>query len=147
MTFEYKKIYHKKYKYELIQSCEVFTKFMPHKDIITDFYSFSTIFFRECEPVAWLSIKEGYRWDGASGPTIDTESTMRASCVHDALYQMIRNKELPYSDKYNADKELRILMREDCQSKTFIGKLWNKFRSGYYYYGVKLFGGRHCKPI
>lgn len=35
-------------------------------------------------------IKVGYAWDGASGPTIDTLSSMRCSLVHDVLYQLMR---------------------------------------------------------
>ena len=37
-----------------------------------------------------LTIKYGYAWDGASGPTRDTKSSMRGSLVHDALYQLGR---------------------------------------------------------
>jgi hypothetical protein len=31
--------------------------------------------------------KEGYRWDGPSGPTIDDETNLRASLFHDIIYQ------------------------------------------------------------
>lgn len=34
-----------------------------------------------------LCIKKGFTW-GASGPTFDTESSRRGSCVHDALYYL-----------------------------------------------------------
>jgi len=37
-----------------------------------------------------IIIRKGYAWDGASGPTIDTKSSMRGSLVHDALYQLMR---------------------------------------------------------
>jgi len=35
-----------------------------------------------------LCIREGYSWDGPSGPAIDTVDFMRGSLVHDALYQL-----------------------------------------------------------
>jgi len=41
-----------------------------------------------------LRIRPGYAWDGASGPTLDTRDTMRASLVHDALYQLMRMQRL-----------------------------------------------------
>ena len=41
---------------------------------------------RVCEVV----VKEGYAWDGASGPTFDTGASMEAALVHDVLYQCMR---------------------------------------------------------
>ena len=41
---------------------------------------------RVCEVV----VKEGYAWDGASGPTFDTRASMEAALVHDVLYQCMR---------------------------------------------------------
>jgi hypothetical protein len=37
-----------------------------------------------------LSFREGYAWDGASGPTIDTTSSYVPSLVHDGFYQLSR---------------------------------------------------------
>ena len=47
-------------------------------------------------PDGVIVIDEGYEWDGASGPTIDTDDTMDGSLVHDILYQLIREGKLPY---------------------------------------------------
>ena len=44
----------------------------------------------ELSSVGRLIIRQGYAWDGASGPVVDTRSVMRASLVHDVLYQMMR---------------------------------------------------------
>ena len=44
-----------------------------------------------------LTVRSGYAWDGASGPTWDTEDTLTPSLVHDALYQAIRAGLLPAS--------------------------------------------------
>ena len=54
-----------------------------------------------------LTIKERYAWDGPSGPTIDTLNFMRGSLVHDAIYQLIRMKELPYGYRKYADLILK----------------------------------------
>lgn len=88
-----------------------------------------------------LQVLRGYCWDGASGPTIDTKSTMRASLAHDACYQLIREKWLPSSvwrdNKAIADTLFYHVLLEDGMSK---------WRAWYYYHAVKLFGDSSCKP-
>lgn len=64
-----------------------------------------------------LTIRKGYAYDGASGPTIDSDSTFIASAVHDALYQLIGFKVLPYSFREKADKWLHELLIRDGMSK------------------------------
>lgn len=61
----------------------------------------------------WLTIFENYPWDGASGPTIDTKSSIRGSLVHDALYEMMRLGLLPQSCFTLANEELRDICKED----------------------------------
>lgn len=78
-----------------------------------------------------LLIRKGYAWDGPSGPTLDTRNFMRASLVHDALYQLIREKFLPSSMRLHADKLLKQLCIED-------GMSW--FRAHYVYLAVHYFG-------
>lgn len=63
-----------------------------------------------------LVIREGYCWDGASGPTWDSPVSMRASLVHDALYQLIRVGVLNAKHKEIADATLEKLLREDGMS-------------------------------
>lgn len=46
-----------------------------------------------------LQIRKGYAWDGASGPTFDTKSSMRASMVHDVFCVAMRDRRLSY-DKW-----------------------------------------------
>lgn len=60
-----------------------------------------------------LTIHEGYSWDGASGPTIDTKSSMRASLVHDALYQLERAGKLGQEWRPVADEVLYQLCIAD----------------------------------
>jgi len=88
-----------------------------------------------------LIFKPGYRWDGASGPTIDTEDTMTASAVHDAYYQLIREKIYPVSFKKIADLELRHIMYSEIlpTDNVFIRILKN-IRAEYYYQSVRIFG-------
>lgn len=61
----------------------------------------------------WLTIFEDYPWDGASGPTWDTSSSVRASLVHDALYEMMRLGLLPQSCFAAANFELYLIAVED----------------------------------
>ena len=60
-----------------------------------------------------LMIRAGYAWDGASGPTVDSKSSMRASLVHDALYQLLRAGKLSPEARAAADKMLEDLCVAD----------------------------------
>jgi hypothetical protein len=84
-----------------------------------------------------LTIKAGYAWDGASGPAIDTDTNMRGSLIHDVLYQMIRERELPESCRAAADDLLKKVCLEDGM---------NPFRAWYFHKAVRLFGGGSAKP-
>ena len=82
-------------------------------------------------PSGAMVIKEGYAWDGPSGPTFDSKSFMRGSLVHDALYQLMREGLLPASCRQAADEELRKVCEEDG--------MWG-LRAWCVYHGVR-FGG------
>ncbi|EMD1211455.1 DUF1353 domain-containing protein [Vibrio sp. Vb1166] len=84
-----------------------------------------------------LTIKKGYAWDGASGPALDTKNIMKASLVHDALYQLMREEVLPQSARKHAD----TLLRETCLEKGM-----SSFRATYTYYGVRVVGGFFSRP-
>lgn len=86
----------------------------------------------ELKPDGTLIIREGYSWDGPSGPAIDTENFMRASLVHDAIYQLIGEGQLPSSRRKDADRTMRDLCNEDGMST--IRRFWT-------YWGVRVFGG------
>jgi len=60
-----------------------------------------------------LTVREGYAWDGPSGPTIDTPSSMRASLVHDALYQLMREELIGMHNRPIADELLYQICIED----------------------------------
>lgn len=61
----------------------------------------------------WLEVFKGWAWDGASGITVDTKSTIRGSGAHDVLYKFIRNGLLPESEKENCDLSLENIMIRD----------------------------------
>jgi len=83
-----------------------------------------------------LTIKAGYLWDGASGPTIDSKSSKRASAGHDVLYELMRTGLLPQDYKAPADQWFRDeLLRH--------GML--KFKVAIWYNGVRYFGKGSCK--
>lgn len=78
-----------------------------------------------------LTISVGYAWDGASGPAIDTDSIMRASLVHDALYQLIRLGVITLADRQRADELLREI--------ALVDGMWPP-RAWWVYAAVRLFG-------
>jgi hypothetical protein len=67
----------------------------------------------ELWPDGTLVISPGYAWDGASGPTYDSKSSMRASLVHDALYQLMRLGLLSQSFRRAADEIFHRMCKED----------------------------------
>ena len=75
--------YREGYKYQLAENAGVKLPF-PAPPIDTE-HEFITI-----TPSGQLIAEQGYAWDGASGPTIDTKSSMRASLFHDVLCQLMR---------------------------------------------------------
>jgi hypothetical protein len=118
----------RKYKYELkgayaleipITGCEVRTEYI------------------DLESDGLLTIKDRYAWDGATNPARDTPNVMRASLVHDALYQLMRLKELdPEEHRKTADEIFRDICLEDGMGR---------FRAGYSYLAVRWFGGGHAR--
>jgi hypothetical protein len=80
-----------------------------------------------------LVLEPGYAWDGPSGPTFDTLSFMRASLVHDALYQLMRLGVLDQDCREPADELMRKLCLEDRMSRV---------RAWYTFQAVRAFGAR-----
>jgi hypothetical protein len=96
------------YKYQLSETYTIQTGITPEEDYSGRFITFSKS--------GVLTIKEGYAWDGPSGPTFDTKNFMRGSLVHDALYQAIRLGVLSRSQRPYVDKLLRKICLEDGMS-------------------------------
>ena len=97
--------YRKGYKYQLASDYTVEVGIFPPKSIATRWCLLSNNGF--------LTILGGYAWDGPSGPTWDTKSSMRGSLVHDALYQLIRLGLLDISWREKADDLLHDICVED----------------------------------
>ena len=91
----------------------------------------------ELEPNGVMSIAAGYAWDGASGPTIDTSDTMRASLGHDAGYQLLRLGLLQQSARPTIDLIFRRVCKEDG--------MWGP-RAELWYHAVRLFGKPFADP-
>ncbi|MEO1255385.1 MAG: DUF1353 domain-containing protein [Bacteroidota bacterium] len=118
-----------KYKYNLHSDLEYETGIQVENP--------SDIGLLEIKATGRLIIRKGYAWDGPSGPTRDTKNFMRGSLVHDALYQLLRERVLSQENRKKADEIMRTICREDGMSK---------FRSWYTYQGVRLFGASSAKP-
>lgn len=117
-----------KYKYRLYE------RFIIRTPIINKAYKHDLF---ELRADGILIINPGYLWDGVSGPTWDTLSTMIAGLVHDALYQAIRLKLLVLTFKDIIDVFFHTIMIRDG--------VWQA-RAWYFYEAVKKFGKGSCIP-
>ena len=93
------------FKYQLYEGYKDHISIRPNVDIVTRYILLSVN--------GELEIRYGYAWDGASGPTIDTLSSMRGSLVHDALYQLMRVDLLERKWKHHIDLLFEKLLVED----------------------------------
>ena len=121
------------YKYQLVSTYVHQLSFTIPNNITTPFIDVS--------PDGLMVIREGYAWDGPSGPALDTKNFMRGSLVHDAIYQLERDGFLDIKFKDSADRELVGICKED-------GMGW--LRRKYVYWALKHFALSaitHKRPI
>ncbi len=104
--------YKKGYKYQLAKEYNKIIHLPDKVHINTDY-----IMIIDREHHHDLYIDAGYAWDGPSGPTFDTKNFMEPSLVHDALYQLMREEQLPKSYRELADKLLQKMCIECGMSK------------------------------
>ncbi|PCJ91124.1 MAG: hypothetical protein COA46_09260 [Porticoccaceae bacterium] len=124
--------YKKGYKYQLVETYTVEIPITPETDISSP-SEFITL-----TSDGFLSIKKGYAWDGPSGPTIDTCNFMRGSLVHDALYQLMREKLLDNDPTRDlADRLLQKMCKEDGMSS---------IRAWWVYKGLRIGGDPAAHP-
>ena len=97
--------YRSGFKYQLAAPETFQTTVLPKQAAETHFITLS--------PHGRLTLREGYAWDGASGPTWDTKSSMRGSLYHDAMYQLIRMGYLMRYQRPQIDDEFGRLLKED----------------------------------
>lgn len=124
----------KSYKYELAEGFIIPTDIKPDTDIYEP---------NENKPLIALTRKgilcifPGYAWDGASRPAINTKNFLRGSLVHDAFYQLMRQKKIGIENRDKADRLLQELCIQDGMSK---------LRAAYVYYAVKMFAKSAATP-
>lgn len=117
------------YKYVVSTDFEIQTDIRPDRQIQTSFIFLAMN--------GRMIIYKDYAWDGATSIT-DQPSVMRASLVHDALYQLMREEYLDHRQwKKPADLEFTRLCREDglCALSA-----WKNFK------GLEWFGTYSCLP-
>ena len=122
--------YRSGYKYQLAENYQLQTEFFLADDINVEFISLNSN--------GNLVVKKGYAWDGVSGPVADSEANMRASLVHDVLYQLMREGHLDFEKqrKY-ADKLFKKICIEDGVPH---------FLASGYYEVLRLFAESAAKP-
>ena len=118
----------RQYKYEL-QKTEIIQTSLRN-------YMFKHRFFT-LDVNGILTIFKGYKWDGISGPTLDTKNTMIPGLGHDALYQAIRLELLPLYAKITIDQFFYDQLIEHG--------VW-KFRAKFFYQAVHHLGHNSCIP-
>jgi len=62
-------------------------------------------------PDGLLHVHPGFCWDGASGPTIDTQSCIAASLVHDVFCICMRDGRISYDDWQDT---INLFFKEMC---------------------------------
>jgi hypothetical protein len=122
--------YRSDYKYQLAEDYGVDIPILANADIKTAFI--------ELDIIGSLVIKQGYAWDGPSGPVTDTADNMRASLVHDALYQLMRQEHLSTrTHRKSADQIFRDLCKEDGVSG---------YRANIWYRALRQYGKPAASP-
>ena len=98
--------YRSGYKYQLASNYSIKSNIKPNKEVDDKFI--------KLDKNGYLTIVEGYAWDGPSGPVVDTNENLRASLIHDAFYQLMRHRRITakeYKDK--ADKLFKKICIDD----------------------------------
>ena len=117
------------YKYQLAKAEVTKTSIQPEETLTTEWLML--------DMDGILTIEKGYAWDGPSGPTYDSRNSLRASLIHDALYQLIRLELLPPYNRRAADLDLDRILKEDG--------MWF-LRRWYWLRGVRWFAGGAIDP-
>lgn len=123
----YRRLRH--YKYQLRENFSIATDLRPQRPVDTDFISLTAD--------GRLTIKALYAWDGPSGIALDTKTSMRGSLVHDALYQLMRERLLEFNYREAADDLLKTICIKDGM---------HPVRAWYMHKGVRWFGGKYAQP-
>ena len=125
--------YKEGYDYQLVED-EITQTRVHGFDITTDWIRLT--------PNGVLTRKKGYAWDGATWFP-DIKSIFRASLVHDALYQLLREELLPQSMRIEADRELIAVANRKGMWKITQKAVWVTVRS----LGASAASPSNVKPI
>lgn len=136
MKFQYKQNHHfGQYRFETTESyCVEIPELAGQQfNIREKHYQLVTVGNR-----VFLRISKGYAWNGmgTSGLYLTTAKTARASCIHDTLYQCMREGLLPQSFRPIADNTFRRICKEDRE--------WG-WTVEIYYALIRTFGGGAAK--
>lgn len=132
----YQHVSHPKYAYKLTETYTMHAPLISMGGTVR-IGSFVELQGMELTPPHYLTIGEGYAWDGPSGPAIHTLNFIRGSLIHDALYQLMRENLLDLKYRPIADSALYQACVEDGM---------NRWRAWYVRLSVQWFGGRHARP-
>lgn len=110
------------YKYRLMEDYELITPVTGYA-VATDYLILNKD--------GRLRIKKGFPWDGASGPTFDSKSSMRASLVHDAFYELERCELISLKMRDKID----VLLHDICEQDGMWG-----WRANLWLWAVRKFG-------
>jgi hypothetical protein len=119
------------YRHQTSREISVQTPIKPDREIET--------FFLCLDVTGLLTLKRGFAWDSASGPTFPSKKGRGPSAVHDAFYKLFRMGLLdPKVWRSVADELFYRQLRENGM---------NRFRARMWYKAVrKLAGGAAKKP-
>lgn len=115
--------YRSGYKYQLESDYFIEIDIIPERPVVTEFI--------KLDMKGNLTIAQAYAWDGASRVP-DTKHNMRASLIHDALYQLMRLGHL--TTKEHKEKADRIFKKKCIEDGTSL------IIALIFYYGLKWFG-------
>lgn len=129
-----------KYPYKVEEEFEMFIPEMASVEIRTE--HFKIIY-------GLLTVYTTYSWDGPSGPTFDkTKWLFRfyrvfipASLPHDIIYQCLRENLLNWTYRLVGDLLIRSLLLKGMNG--FKGV--SKFRAGYIFRVLHMFGGKYAR--
>lgn len=101
-------------------------------------------------------LKQGFTWDGPSGPAIDTDDLMRASALHDFGYRSIRRGLLPFRLRRPFDMILQAVHGNDSgasdgidlrgQELPWYKRAFHRARNWWVWSAVRDFGSSSAVP-
>jgi len=132
------------YKYQIAEDYTCFVPFFASDAIRTRFIDLQPMK-KDGHLIGLLRIRQGYAWDGASGPTYDTSDTMTPSLVHDVGYQLMRNYLLPQSCRSVIDEHLGVMMKERASNIWGLKQL-QRWRANRWVNATHLFAAGAANP-